>query len=807
MRVARSDIAVSAPALPAAAPRFRTRSDQARVLLEASIGLACVVLAVTGGAALVDSRARAFFAVGQGFERLLRDAARAARQSDAAAFAASFADSYSGTQLGLTQIAASGTRGGVTHFRLRAGSARTSRTEALREWSAYFAQFEAIDEVRFEVDRIERWQAAGPAVATARFELIGRLRGAARSSIDRARLLVRVDGPAGRPRIAAAALLDGERLTSEAPMFEDVAPAAGVAFRHRYYPPFLDQPMKFGTIRHGPGGITAVDYDHDGWYDLFIPDGVESRLLRNRGDGTFEDVTTRVGLAGLDGVSVAVFADYDNDGLKDAFVSRTFRANQLFHNRGDGTFEDVTAAAGIGEDCCTTAASWADYDNDGFLDLYVGRYLDPRLRPPTTFFYARNGEPNQLYRNNGDGTFTNVTVRAGVGESGLCLGTAWGDYDDDGFLDLYVVNDFGRSTLYHNNRDGTFTDVTVESNTLAYGAGMNASVADYDNDGRLDLYTTDIRSDSAWLAEPPLVFRYMLTSVRQGVWTTDMSLYVEMFRQSGLGVTGVFRKMASGNTLLRNNGDGTFEDVTLKARANPPGWFWGAAFADFDNDTWQDIYAADGWIYNDRDSEIELEFLWDVMSRQADYKTGALFDVSRFGGASWHGWERNRYLRNNGDGTFTEIGHATGSDLLLNSRGVAVADFWNRGRLDIAVAASNDRHALLKNTAAAAGHWLGIELVGTRTNRDAVGAHIAVRAGGARQIRQVVLGDGYGSQSSLRQYFGLGTSGTVDELVVRWPRSGVQTFRGLAADRIVEIVEGRHAVVEKHYRAPREWLP
>ena len=186
---------------------------------------------------------------------------------------------------------------------------------------------------------------------------------------------------------------------------------------NRYYPAFLNEKMAFGMIRYGPGGITAVDVDNDGFYDLFIPDGVESKLFRNTRDGTFEDVTAKAGLAGLDGVSVGVFADYDNDGFKDLFVSRTFKHNQLFHNNGNGTFTDVTAKSRIGEDCCTTVASWGDYDNDGLLDLYVGRYLDPRTKIPTTF-YARNGEPNQLYHNNGDGTFTNVTEKAGVGDIG-----------------------------------------------------------------------------------------------------------------------------------------------------------------------------------------------------------------------------------------------------------------------------------------------------------------------------------------------------------------------------------------------------
>jgi hypothetical protein len=250
--------------------------------------------------------------------------------------------------------------------------------------------------------------------------------------------------------------------------------------------------------------------------------------------------------------------------------------------------------------------------------------------------------------------------------------------------------------------------------------------------------------------------------------------------------------MASGNTLLRNRGDGRFDDVTVAANANPPGWFWGAAVADFDNDGWQDIYAADGWAYNDRGTELELDFLNDVVSHQDEYKTGRFFDPRYFGRRSWHGWERNRHLLNNGDGTFREIGHAAGTDLLRNSRGVAVADFWNRGRLDIAVAASTDRHALLRNEVPTKRHWLGVDVVGTLSNRDAVGARVTVRAAGMVQTREIVLGDGYGSQNTLRQHFGLGSVTAIDELRVRWPRGGaVQVFRNIPADQTVTVTEGR----------------
>ncbi|HEX6463786.1 MAG TPA: CRTAC1 family protein, partial [Vicinamibacterales bacterium] len=765
---------------------------------------AMLALALVIGA-WVDRRGREFFESGRDVVAALDTLAGAIKSDDQSAIERAYAAAFTGNDLGLATRDLADAKEGVRHYRQRSDGAATDRAAAVAAWCAYRESFASIQTTELHLDRLTSW--GGQRLeATVRFEAIGTPKGESQAGIDRGLFQMTFDRTPQGVQLASARLVSGERVIASQPQFVDVAHEAGVDFLNRYYPAFLDQPLRFGMIRYGPGGITAVDIDNDGFYDLFIPDGVEARLFRNRGDGTFEDITAKAGLSGLDGVSVGVFADYDNDGYKDLFVSRTFKHNQLFHNNGDGTFTDVTARSGIGDDCCTTVASWGDYDNDGLLDLYVGRYLDPRTKIPTTF-YARNGEGNRLYHNNGDGTFTDVTAKAGVGDTGLCLGSVWGDYDNDGYLDLYVVNDFGRKTLYHNNRDGTFTDVTVHAGALDYGAGMSASMGDFDNDGNLDLYVANIRSEHAWFADSPTVWRYMLNSWRQGVWTSDMPLYFQIFRQSGFQFTDVFRQMASGNTLLRNRGNGTFEDVTSAAGANPIGWFWGSGFADFNNDGWLDIYSADGWVYNDPGTEIELDFLNNVVSNQAEYKKGTYFDPRNFGRRSWHGYERNRQLRNNGDGTFLEMARAAGTDLLLNSRGVAVADFWNRGLLDIAVAASTGRHALLKNELSVPRHWLGVELVGTRTNRDAVGARVYARTGGMRQMREVVLGDGYGSQNSLRQYFGLGDAATVDELVVRWPRSGVtQTFTSVPVDRIVQVTEAASTgapnttpLVEKHY--------
>lgn len=749
----------------------------------------------------VDQKGWQFFNAGRDATVMLRKIGQALHQRDLGGVEAFYAADFQGKRLGLTRLRQVEDRDGVRRYLFESDGDLPTRDAALAEWRAYLDSLDSISEAGLYVHRMEKWDRRDDTVLSVRFEVIGKPKGAVQEGIDRAYFRFRLRGEGAGIRIVETSLIEGDRFISDAPHFENVAAAAGIDFENRYYPAFLNQPLKFAMIRYGPAGISAVDYDNDGWYDLFIPDGVESKLMRNLGTGKFADVTAQAGLQGLDGVSVGVFADYDNDGHKDLFVSRTFQPNQLFRNNGNGTFTDVTRQSGIGEDCCTTVASWADYNNDGLLDLYVGRYLDPRLDIPTTF-YARNGEPNQLYRNNGDGTFTNVTKESGVGELGLCLGTVFGDYDDDGYADLYVVNDFGRNTLYRNNRDGTFTDVTVKTGTLAYGAGMNASMGDYDNDNKIDIYVTNIRSEEAWYAEWPTVGRYMINCMRQGVWKTDMPLYFEVFRQSGFGFVEVFQQMASGNTLLRNKGDGTFEDATWQANANPIGWFWGAYLGDYDNDGWKDIYAVNGWVYNDKGTEIELDFLNNVVSKQDEYKTGAFFDPANFGSTSWHGWERKRYLRNDRNGKFSEIGRPTGTDLITNARGVAAADYWNRGVLDLAVSASTDRHILLKNNIGGKRNWIAFELVGTKSNRDAVGARVYIKVQGQPQMREVFLGDGYGSQNTMRQHFGLGEATAVDEVVVKWPRSGItQTFRNVAGNRILEITEGKDELVEKRYPA------
>ncbi len=415
---------------------------------------------------MVERSGWQFFNTGKSAVDTLGRMAQGMKTGDFSAVEACFADSYAGQHLGLANQQLTSERDGVRIAAFTSDGSAADRQSALDEWRAYLAGFEQVDEVGLYVHRLESWKDPEDIVLSARFELIGKPHGAPRSGIDRGFFRLRFTTTPEGLRITGGELIEGDRVINSGVHFTNVAAAAGIDFENRYYPRFLSDELKFGMLRYGPAGISAVDVDNDGFHDLFIPDGVESKLLRNRRDGSFEDITAAAGLSGLSGVSVGLFADYDNDGHKDFFVSRTFEPNQLFRNDGDGTFTDVTSLAGIGEDCCTTVGSWGDYDNDGLLDLYVGRYLDPRLAIPTTF-YARNGEPNQLYRNNGDGTFTNVTEDAGVGELGLCLGTVFGDYDDDGDGDIYAVGGkLGTATLWHNEGDGTFTDAAIAATSF-----------------------------------------------------------------------------------------------------------------------------------------------------------------------------------------------------------------------------------------------------------------------------------------------------------------------------------------------------
>jgi hypothetical protein len=385
--------------------------------------------------------------------------------------------------------------------------------------------------------------------------------------------------------------------------------SAGIDFVSHKNPLFFTpkwNPERFEIIKYGPAGVSAADYDSDGWYDLFFADGERPRLYRNKRDGTFADVTEEAGLpAQMNGINVAIFADFDNDGFKDLFLGCFTDRSRLFKSVADERgaarrkFVEVTDASGIvkkGDGDFVVVAAAGDYDSDGDLDLYAGRYLDPRKNLPTTLFYTRNGEGNSLLRNDGNFHFTDVTRQAGIDETGLTLGVAWGDYNGDGHPDLYVANDFGRDALLRNNGDGTFTDVSRESGAFDPGYGMSSTWGDIDNDGDLDIYVSDVHSGQRWYGQAATLYKYLITSVRQGTILEDFSVYKEIYQNVGADWSSYGDKVVKGNALYVNDGQGKFTDVSEASRVNPFGWFWSSTMFDYDNDGRQDIYTVNGWI-------------------------------------------------------------------------------------------------------------------------------------------------------------------------------------------------------------------
>src|SRR5262249_43324137 len=350
-------------------------------------------------------------------------------------------------------------------------------------------------------------------------------------------------GDDGRWRVVESSLIEGTSIRGPGTHFVDVAKERGLDFvmepDRRFVPGAVcgckeeeegKTKLRFQTMRHAYAGCATADYDGDGHDDVLFCSGGRLKLFRNRGDGTFEETTDRAGLANLWHVNTAAFADLDNDGHQNLVVSAFYGKTQVFRNNGNGTFTDVTSQTGIRSDNLVTCLCFFDYNNDGKLDIYLGRYLDARTQIPDSFLYARTGAPNVLYRNVATFRFSDVTEQAGVGERGLTLSVVAADYDGDGHQDLFVANDFGRSVLYRNMGDGTFRDVTLETGCLAIGGNMSASWGDYDNDGRLDLYVGAIRSNQRWFVQPITAKRVLYKYIREGRLLTTNPVFEDLRR-------------------------------------------------------------------------------------------------------------------------------------------------------------------------------------------------------------------------------------------------------------------------------------
>ena len=519
--------------------------------------------------------------------------------------------------------------------------------------------------------------------------------------------------------------------------FVDATEKAGLHFRHingaegAYHLP--------ETL--GAGGA-FFDADSDGYLDIYLVNGgywnkppsakqAISTLYRNNRDGTFTDITETAKVANLGNYGQGVAcADYDNDGNVDLYVTN-FGANVLYRNNGDGTFTDVTDTAGVGDPGWSSSACFLDYNADGHLDLFVVNYLvyslDITYLPcgedgehtychPSLF----EGAPDRLYRNNGDGTFTDVSQAAGVGGiggmfHGKGLGVVSADFNNDGAPDLYIANDDTRNDFFYNNGDGTFSEISLLAG-CAYSfngvaqAGMGVTVGDYNSDSWLDIFVTNLSYET--------------------------------------------------NALYRNNGDGTFTDVIYEAHLGKESYLYvgfGTGFFDADNDGWLDLFIANGHILDN------IEATHDILTyRQPD-----------------------QVFRNNGDGTFQEVSENAGNYFkgVAVSRGTLFGDYDNDGDIDMLVTENNGPVTLLRNETQTQNNWIAIKTLGIISNRDGIGTRITLAADGHTQTREVNSGSSYMSAHDTRCYFGLGTQTTVDRLELRWQSGVVQVFENLPVNQ------------------------
>ena len=570
--------------------------------------------------------------------------------------------------------------------------------------------------------------------------------------------------------------------------FHERAREAGISFvMHNLPNEQGEQRFRINLYDHG-AGLAVGDFDNDGRDDIyFLNQNGPNALYRNKGDGTFEDVTAKAGVALGGRVSVAAtFADYDNDGYEDLFVTTTRGANVLFHNRGDGTFEDVTTKAGVEHVGHSQTAVFFDYDNDGLLDLFLtntahwttdnfdfaGRYyegkgsLDGLMNSPVEY--------NILYHNNGNGTFTDVTEKAGLRGRGWAGDVAVFDYDDDGFLDVFVPSMFGRGQLYHNNRDGTFTDVTATTLGPTPHGAIGAKVFDYDGDGKLDLFVVDMHSDM-WMgldsrhASQQIATEDQHRRFRSSAGPSvneDSSGFIQRERAEFKVHGEDYDALLFGNALYRNLGDGKFTETAVPAGMETF-WPWGIASGDFDNDGHEDAFITAGMGY------------------------------------PFYYWP-NQLMMNNGDGTFTDRAAALGvepptggdyqekkirgQDAARSSRSAAVADFNGDGRLEIVTNNFNDRPYFFANGFPRK-NFLELRLIGTRSNRDAIGAIARLWIGKTVMVRQVNPAGGYLAQSSRVLHFGLGDAQQVDSIAIRWPRGEMQHLTRPAINTLLSIRE------------------
>ncbi|MBL4844304.1 MAG: VCBS repeat-containing protein [Planctomycetes bacterium] len=414
-------------------------------------------------------------------------------------------------------------------------------------------------------------------------------------------------GPAGL-QLESLVLRSGQLVSGSGKAFVEGAIPRGILSIGRADPRFLppNNPLRYQVLRHAIGGASAADIDGDGRDDLLLTQGDGLRLFLNRPGPKglrFVEATSAWGLDAVAHPNVCLALDFDDDGDCDLFVGSFYGPNHLFENTG-GTFKDVTKGSGLAQDDMTSIACAADFDGDGRLDLYLGRFLDARRDIPQTMLYTRNGAANRLYRGLDGLRFEDVSAASGADDAGLTLGAAAGDLDGDGDVDLYLSNDYGRNVLLRNQGGGRFSDVALESGTLAVSGGMSASIGDLDGDGRLDIYVSSIRSNQRWFSEDVNVRTYVLGIVKSARRKGMQRLFYDLRKHMGSDWPRVGRASLKGNYFLRQKSDGTFEDWSERSGAAPAGWYWSSGLVDLDNDGSLDVVAVNGWITGKKKTDL-----------------------------------------------------------------------------------------------------------------------------------------------------------------------------------------------------------
>ena len=597
----------------------------------------------------------------------------------------------------------------------------------------------------------------------------------------------------GEFRLRRWTLSDETQSRSASPIFADItvqALAGNVSYSSQllhgadYWRTVLD--VACGIDIYGHNGVSVGDIDDDGFDDLYVcqPAGLPNRLYRNRGDGRFEDITESSGVGVLENTACALFADFDNDGRQDLIVVRT-NGPLLFVNQGDGKFHQRPDAFQFAQapQGTFTGAAVADYDRDGWLDVYFCLYIyyqgADQYRYPSPYYDAQNGPPNFLMRNQRNGTFRDVTAEAGLNQNNtrysFCCG--WSDYNRDGWPDLYVVNDFGRKNFYRNNGDGTFTDVAPQAGVEDVGAGMSVCWLDYDDDGAEDLYVADMWSAAGTRISTQAVFQ----------------------KDAPEEIRALYRKHARGNSLLHATGKGTFQDTGAAAGVEMGRWAWSSDAWDFDHDGFPDLYIANGMVSGPSRDELNSFFWRQVVANSPveakpaqSYEKGwnAINELIRSDG-TWSGYERNVFYTNNRDGTFSDVSGAVGMDFLEDGRAFALADFNHDGRLEVFLKNRNSPQLrLLQNVMSNLAPSIVFRLRGSKSNRDAIGAVITVETTAGRQTRMLQAGSGFLSQHSKEVFFGLGDAKGTVRASIRWPNGLVQELRDLPLNHRVWVQEG-----------------